>query len=76
MDFTHLHLHTEYSLLDGANRLNDLCETLIAQGVKSVAITDHGNMHGAIDFYKTMKKAIIACLLLVATSPLWAKSGD
>jgi len=67
MDFTHLHLHTEYSLLDGANRLNDLCETLIAQGVKSVAITDHGNMHGAIDFYKTMKKAGIKPIIGIET---------
>ena len=55
--FTHLHLHTEYSLLDGANRIKDLAKTLQKQGVDSVAITDHGNMFGAIDFYQTMKKA-------------------
>ncbi|MGP1486088.1 MAG: DNA polymerase III subunit alpha [Campylobacter sp.] len=55
IDFTHLHLHTEYSLLDGANRIKELAKTLKKQGVKSVAITDHGNMFGAIDFYKTMK---------------------
>lgn len=55
--FTHLHLHTEYSLLDGANRIKDLAKALQNQGVKSVAITDHGNMFGAIDFYQTMKKA-------------------
>ncbi len=54
--FTHLHLHTEYSLLDGANKLNELALTLKEQGVKSVAMSDHGNMFGAIDFYKTMKK--------------------
>lgn len=54
--FTHLHLHTEYSLLDGANRIKDLAKALKAQGVNSVAITDHGNMFGAIDFYQTMKK--------------------
>ncbi|WP_169763695.1 DNA polymerase III subunit alpha [Campylobacter mucosalis] len=53
--FTHLHLHTEYSLLDGANKVKELAATLKEQGVKSVAITDHGNMFGAIDFYKTMK---------------------
>jgi len=52
--FTHLHLHTEYSLLDGANKIKLLAKTLKEQGVKSVAITDHGNMFGAIDFYKTM----------------------
>jgi DNA polymerase-3 subunit alpha len=57
IQFTHLHLHTEYSLLDGANRIKDLAKALQNQGVKSVAITDHGNMFGAIDFYQTMKKA-------------------
>lgn len=55
--FTHLHLHTEYSLLDGANKLKDLAKTLVAQGVQSVAMTDHGNMFGALDFYKTMRGA-------------------
>ncbi|NDJ26911.1 DNA polymerase III subunit alpha [Campylobacter sp. MIT 12-8780] len=54
--FTHLHLHTEYSLLDGANKLKELAKTLKAQGATSVAMTDHGNMFGAIDFYQTMKK--------------------
>lgn len=54
--FTHLHLHTEYSLLDGANRIKELAKTLKSQGATSVAITDHGNMFGAIDFYTTMKK--------------------
>lgn len=54
--YTHLHLHTEYSLLDGANKLNELAQTLQKQGVDSVAMSDHGNMFGAIDFYKTMKK--------------------
>lgn len=53
--FTHLHLHTEYSLLDGANKLKELAKTLKQQGATSVAMTDHGNMFGAIDFYKTMK---------------------
>ena len=53
--FTHLHLHTEYSLLDGANKIEKLASELKKQGVNSVAITDHGNMFGAIDFYKTMR---------------------
>ena len=56
-DYTHLHIHTEYSLLDGANKIKDLAKTLNEQGVKSVAITDHGNMFGAIDFYQTMKSS-------------------
>jgi DNA polymerase-3 subunit alpha len=53
--FTHLHLHTEYSLLDGANKIKLLAKRVKELGMKSVAITDHGNMFGAIEFYKTMK---------------------
>jgi len=55
--FTHLHLHTEYSLLDGANKITNLVERVKALGMTSVAMTDHGNMFGAIDFYKQMKAA-------------------
>ncbi|RAZ57232.1 DNA polymerase III subunit alpha [Campylobacter hyointestinalis] len=54
-EFTHLHLHTEYSLLDGANKIKVLAKRLKEIGIKSCAITDHGNMYGAIEFYKTMK---------------------
>ncbi len=54
--FTHLHLHTEYSLLDGANKIKQLAKKVKALGMDSVAITDHGNMFGAIDFYQTMRK--------------------
>ncbi|MEA1879818.1 MAG: DNA polymerase III subunit alpha [Campylobacterota bacterium] len=54
--FTHLHLHTEYSLLDGANKIKDLAKKIKEQGMTSVAMTDHGNMFGTIDFYNTMKK--------------------
>jgi len=53
--FTHLHLHTEYSLLDGANKIKSLAKKIKKLGMKSVAMTDHGNMFGAIDFYKAMK---------------------
>ncbi len=53
--FTHLHLHTEYSLLDGANKIKLLAKKVKELGMNSVAITDHGNMFGAIEFYKTMK---------------------
>ena len=53
--FTHLHLHTEYSLLDGANKISKLAGRLKELGMDSVAITDHGNMFGAIDFYQQMK---------------------
>ena len=55
--FTHLHLHTEYSLLDGANKLSNLVPRLQELGMTSVAMTDHGNMFGAIDFYQQMSAA-------------------
>jgi len=54
--FTHLHLHTEYSMLDGANKIKALASKVKELGMTSVAMTDHGNMFGAIDFYNTMKK--------------------
>ena len=53
--FTHLHLHTEYSLLDGANKIKPLAKKVKEMGMKSVAMTDHGNMFGAIDFYNAMR---------------------
>ena len=55
-NFTHLHLHTEYSLLDGANKIKALAKKVKELGMTSVAMTDHGNMFGAIDFYMTMRK--------------------
>ena len=55
--FTHLHLHTEYSLLDGANKISNLVERAKELGMTSIAMTDHGNMFGAIDFYHQMKGA-------------------
>jgi DNA polymerase-3 subunit alpha len=55
-NFTHLHLHTEYSLLDGANKIKELAKKVKELGMSSVAMTDHGNMFGAIDFYTTMRK--------------------
>jgi DNA polymerase-3 subunit alpha len=54
--FTHLHLHTEYSLLDGANKIKVLAKKVKELGMDSVAMTDHGNMFGTIDFYNTMRK--------------------
>ncbi len=61
--FTHLHLHTEYSLLDGANKISALASRVKELGMTSVAMTDHGNMFGAIDFYQQMKKAGIKPLI-------------
>lgn len=68
--FTHLHLHTEYSLLDGACRIEPLVLRAKELGMTSLAITDHGNMYGAVEFYKTCKKhgikPIIGCEVYVA----------
>src|SRR6195256_2685488 len=56
-DFAHLHLHTLYSLLDGAIRLPDLMTACAASGMKTVGVTDHGNMFGVVSFYREAKKA-------------------
>ncbi len=53
--FAHLHLHTQYSLLDGAIRVKDLFPAVLERGMKTVAMTDHGNMYGAVDFFKQAK---------------------
>ena len=67
--FAHLHLHTEYSLLDGACRIKQLAGQIKALGMKSCAITDHGVMYGVVDFYKAMKEAgvhpVIGCEVYV-----------
>ena len=69
-DFTHLHLHTEYSLLDGAIRLKDLFPKAREYGYDALAITDHGNMYGALKFYQQALQAgikpLIGCELYVA----------
>ena len=69
-DFVHLHVHTQYSLLDGMIRLNELFKKAKDFGMPAIAITDHGNMFGAIDFYKQAEasgiKPIIGCELYVA----------
>lgn len=69
-DFVHLHLHSEYSLLDGACRINELAKKAKAEGHKALAITDHGAMYGAVAFYKACKaegiKPIIGCEVYLA----------
>src|SRR5947199_8502343 len=69
-EFVHLHLHTDYSLLDGAIQIKPLSERLENLGMKACAMTDHGNMFGAISFYNTMKsrgiKPIIGCETYIA----------
>ena len=56
-EFVHLHVHTEYSLLDGAARIKELVSSAASKGMKALAITDHGSMFGVIDFYKAANKA-------------------
>ena len=55
MAFTHLHVHTEYSLLDGSSKIKELLPRAKELGMDSLAITDHGVMYGVIDFYKKAK---------------------
>jgi DNA polymerase-3 subunit alpha len=68
-EFTHLHLHTEYSLLDGACNVKKLCNRVAQMGQKSVAMTDHGNIYGAVHFFEAAKSAgvkpILGCELYV-----------
>lgn len=69
-DFVHLHLHSEYSLLDGACRISEIPDAVKRIGQKAVAITDHGNMYGVVDFYNSCKaagvKPIIGCEVYVS----------
>ena len=69
-DFAHLHLHTDYSLLDGAIQIKPLAERVRELGMTACAMTDHGNMYGAVSFYKEMKahdvKPLIGCEIYMA----------
>lgn len=80
MAFTHLHLHTEYSLLDGACRIQGLVRRVKELGQEAVAITDHGVMYGAVDFYKACKeqgvKPIIGCEVYVAPRSRFDRSAE
>src|SRR3972149_4058736 len=62
-DFVHLHVHTEFSLLDGLSRINELVDRAVALGMSSLAITDHGTMFGVIDFYRACQAAGIKPIL-------------
>ena len=79
MSFVHLHLHTEYSLLDGASRPDELAKRVAQMGMPACAITDHGNMFGAVEFYNAMKKEkvkpIIGCEMYVAYGSRFDKAG-
>jgi len=77
MAFVHLHTHSEYSLLDGANRIADLVARVGALGMDSLAVTDHGNLHAAYTFYETARKAgirpILGCEAYMAFGPRQAR---
>ncbi len=83
MAFTHLHVHTEYSLLDGSNKINEYVSRVKELGMDSAAITDHGVMYGVIDFYRAAKAAginpILGCEVYVAPGSRFDRevgSGD
>ena len=69
-DFVHLHLHSQFSLLDGANRIGDLIGACQADGQRALALTDNGNMFGAIELYQSCAKAgirpIVGCEVYIA----------
>lgn len=79
-DFVHLHVHTQYSLLDGACRLNELVKLAHSLKMPALAITDHGNMSGAIDFYLTAQKMgvkpIIGCEVYIAPESRFKKTAS
>ena len=79
MSFVHLHLHTQYSLLDGANKIDNLVPRVKELGMPAVAMTDHGNMFGAIDFYRTALghgvKPILGCEVYVAPKSRFDRIG-
>ena len=78
--FTHLHVHTEYSMIDGLSRIEDLVLRTKELGMDSLAMTDHGGLYGAIDFYKTAKKhdikPIIGCEVYVAPDSRHERSSN
>ena len=79
MSFTHLHVHTEYSLLDGSSKIKEITKRAAELGMDSLAITDHGVMYGVIDFYKAAKEAgikpILGCEVYVAPGSRFDKEA-
>lgn len=79
MNFTHLHVHTEYSLLDGSSKIKEITKRAAELGMDSLAITDHGVMYGVIDFYKAAKEAgikpILGCEVYVAPGSRFDKEA-
>ena len=79
-EFVHLHVHTAYSLLDGAIRVKDLLAQVQAYGMPAVAITDHGNLYGAVEFYQAAEKAgirpIVGCEAYMAPNSLHERNAS
>ena len=79
MSFAHLHVHTEYSLLDGSNKIKECISRVKELGMDSVAITDHGVMYGVIDFYRAAKaagiKPVLGCEVYVAPGSRFDKEA-
>ena len=79
MSFTHLHVHTEYSLLDGSCKIKELIARAAELGMKNIAITDHGNMYGVIEFYRAARAAginpVIGCEVYVAPGSRFDREG-
>ena len=79
MNFTHLHVHTEYSLLDGSAKINEIVARAKELGMDSLAITDHGVMYGVIDFYRACKREgirpVLGCEVYVAPGSRFHKEG-
>ena len=80
MRYVPLHVHSEYSLLDGAIRIEDYCKYAKENGIEAIAVTDHGNMHGAIELYRNAKenglKALIGCEMYVLHGDIEKKDKD
>ena len=81
MSFAHLHVHTEYSLLDGSNKIKEYVARVKELGMNSAAITDHGVMYGVIDFYKAGEESaginpILGCEVYVAPNSRFDREAD
>ncbi|MBQ8730068.1 MAG: PHP domain-containing protein, partial [Lachnospiraceae bacterium] len=80
MDFTHLHVHTEYSLLDGSSKIKEIVSRAKELGMDSLAITDHGVMFGVIDFYRAAREVginpILGCEIYVAPGSRFDKEAN
>ena len=79
MGFTHLHVHTEYSLLDGSGKIGEMVKRAKELGMKHLAITDHGVMYGVINFYKSCRdegiNPVIGCEVYVAPGSRFDREG-